>query len=226
MLGYPDIRLAQPEERPALLRLTPLIHQEVGLLSYSDAKVHAIIDRALNRKDGFLGISGTPDNISGCVCLTLGQMEYSDDWLIMELWNFVRPEVRNTNLGQQLINFAKDISCKMNMKMLIGVLNNVRTEAKIRLYDRSFPRVGAFYIFDPAQAGEPGNRELATTSRSAERKLAGFAREMGCAVTDIVPHTIYVPRKTEQKLVEAARRRGVSLRDLIYTKIVGDAEIA
>lgn len=196
MLGYPDIRLAGPEDKRSLMELTPMIHAEIGSFAYSERKIDAIVEKAVEHKGGFVGVAGPHEGILGCVCLVLDQMSYSDDWLLVELWNYVEPASRKTDIGQQLINFAKDVSRKLSLKLFIGVLNNVRTEAKIRLYDRSLPRAGAYYIFDPANENERGG-------------------------SPDVPHTIYVPRSRERKLQEIAKTKGCNVRDLLTNAVAG-----
>lgn len=189
-----DIRLAGPADREEILRLTPMIHDEIGSLSYSAPRVTAIVDRALDRRGGFIGVAGDADDIKGCVCLVLDQLSYSDDWLVVELWNYVRPDARHGMLGQHLLNFSKDIARKMGMKLFIGVLNNVRTEAKIRVYDRLLPRAGAFYIFDPNdEEAKGGIRDVSHTlhvSRTLDRKLRRIATAKGCKIHDLLMKTI------------------------------------
>jgi hypothetical protein len=36
----------------------------------------------------------------------------------------------------------------MKMPLVIGVISNIRTEAKIKLYERRLPKAGAFFVYN------------------------------------------------------------------------------
>jgi GNAT superfamily N-acetyltransferase len=74
---------------------------------------------------------------------------YSDDWQLLELSLFVHPDHRKTTFAKQLMQFMKAASEGLKLDLTIGVFSNSRTEAKIRLYQRQFPQVGAYFCFRP-----------------------------------------------------------------------------
>lgn len=149
---FPDVRLAVPADEAELLRLTPMLHEETGYGSYNAEKVRAMVAKALTRQGGIIGVIGDIGDIRGCVYLALDPIWYGDDWHLVELWNYVRPDARRDPraFGVQQVEFAKDCSDRIGVRLFIGVFNNVRLEAKTRLYDRHLKRAGAFYIHEPS----------------------------------------------------------------------------
>jgi hypothetical protein len=64
---------------------------------------------------------------------------------------FIPPEYRGVKGGRarRLCEFAKQAAKAMEMPLLIGVLSNHRTEAKVRLYERQFGKpTGAFFLYN------------------------------------------------------------------------------
>jgi hypothetical protein len=63
---------------------------------------------------------------------------------------FVHPDYRAAKGGRarKLVEFAKKVSEKLEMPLMIGVLSNSRTDAKTRLYERQFGNpAGAFFLY-------------------------------------------------------------------------------
>ena len=134
------------------MRLSPIIHEEVGYGHYNGDKVRAMMAKALLRKGGIIGVVGNVGDLKSCIYLSLDPTWFGDDWQLVELWNYVGEDARRDNraFGEQQIEFAKNCSDRIGVRLLIGILNNVRVEAKLRLYDRHLTRAGAFYIHEPA----------------------------------------------------------------------------
>jgi GNAT superfamily N-acetyltransferase len=75
------------------------------------------------------------------------EVYYSDDYQIVELWNYVRPDCRKSDFAKRLIEFAKKCSTDTGMDLTIGIISNARMEAKCRLYGRMLPKAGEFYVW-------------------------------------------------------------------------------
>lgn len=149
MVDYGDVRLAVDADETEIMRLMVMIHGETGRYSFDEDKVRATVYRALDRKGGIIGVIGDSGDIKGCIVMLLEPVWYSQEWNLIELLNFVRPDCRKSDFAVQLINFSKNITRQMKLTLGIGVFNGVRTEAKLKMYDRHFERAGAFYFFDP-----------------------------------------------------------------------------
>lgn len=148
-----DVRLAQAEDRDELVRLTTLLHGENGLFSLSLKKRDLLLDRYYNREGAIVGVIGEVGKPVGTIYLSLTQPEYTDDWAIAEVWNFVHPDHRRTTHANHLIEYAKFTSNELKLPLVIGILSNHRTEAKVRLYERVLDRAGAYFIWNPQFAG-------------------------------------------------------------------------
>jgi GNAT superfamily N-acetyltransferase len=81
--------------------------------------------------------------------LLIDQVWFSDDKQILELVNFVHPEHRRSNYAKTLVEYAKHCSDATGLDLTIGVLSNVRMEAKVKLYERQLPKAGAFFVYSP-----------------------------------------------------------------------------
>jgi GNAT superfamily N-acetyltransferase len=111
-----------------------------------------MIKPALYLWQGLVGIIGEPGKkIEGAVLLRTSQMWYSDEWMIEEKAIFVDPEFRSAKGGRarKLCEFSKKVADDLGIPLIIGVLSNHRTEAKVRLYERQFgPPAGAFFLYN------------------------------------------------------------------------------
>lgn len=144
------IRLATPKDEMPLLNLALRAWEENGIKNVNPEKMVGMIRPALFLWQGLCGIIGD-DKIEGAVLLRISQLWYSDDWILEEKAIFVDPEYRNAKGGRarKLCEFSKRVADELNIPLLIGVLSNTRTEAKVRLYERQFgPPAGAFFLYN------------------------------------------------------------------------------
>jgi len=75
---------------------------------------------------------------------------------LLELSLFVHPDYRRSERAKQLMQFSKQASEGLSLDLTIGVFSNSRTEAKIRLYQRQFRQVGAYFMYRPSSAEANG----------------------------------------------------------------------
>ena len=66
-----DVRLAEPEDRDELVRLTTLLHGENGLFSLSLKKRDALIERYYNREGAIIGVVGEVGQPVGTIYLSI-----------------------------------------------------------------------------------------------------------------------------------------------------------
>lgn len=145
-MDFPDVRIAKSEDRPGLVELTRLLHSENGLLPISQPKVEKMLDRFYNREGAVIGVIGEPKEPVATIYLGIDQLIYTDGWALVEQWNFVHPDHRRTNYARQLIAYAKKVSDDMRIPLLVGILSNKRTEAKVRLYAQQMEKAGEYFI--------------------------------------------------------------------------------
>ena len=147
-----QIRLGTPADEAAMLDLALRAWQENGINDVNPEKMLGMIRPALYLWQGLVGIIGEPNGkIEGAVLLRISQMWYSDSWMLEEKAIFVDPEFRSAKGGRarKLCEFSKKVADELNIPLIIGVLSNHRTEAKIRLYERQFGApAGAFFLYN------------------------------------------------------------------------------
>jgi hypothetical protein len=80
-------------------------------------------------------------------------MWYSHALVIEEKAIFVHPDHRDAKSGhaRKLCQFSKKVSDELKMPLVIGVLSNERTAAKVRMYEREFGKPnGAYWLHNAA----------------------------------------------------------------------------
>lgn len=142
-----DVRVAQLPDRKPLGELMITLHGENGLFSVSPAKVGRMLDRFYDQDGVMIGVIGDVGAPVGAIYLEITQAVYSDDWMLCEQFNFVHPDHRRTSYSHQLISYAKRCSDALKLPLMVGILSNHRTEAKMRLYNRLLKPAGGYYIY-------------------------------------------------------------------------------
>lgn len=131
------------------MELCHILHKENGRFNMDDDYVLSIIQRATRQHNGIIGVVGERDKLEGSICLLIDRFWYSRDLHLEELWNFVHPDHRRSQHAKTLIGYAKNCSLSLDLALVIGVMSDERTEAKVRLYERQLGKpAGAFFIFN------------------------------------------------------------------------------
>lgn len=146
------IRLADEHDELGVLELFKMMHAEQPYHDLNIGKVAALVRLAVvpgPERRGILGVIGDRHDLKGGIFLLMEPIWYSDDWQLLEFFNFVRPEHRREGYAADLISYAKNMSDHIGLDLTVGVFSNIRTEAKIRLYRRWLPQVGAFFCHVP-----------------------------------------------------------------------------
>ncbi len=147
------VRKADAGDEDELVAMCHELHRENGIFTMSDDRVRAMLRHAFDRKGGIIGVIGERGKLQGSIYLLVTQIWYTDDYHIEELWNFVRPDYRKSDNAKEFIAFAKRCSDEIGIPSIIGILSNDRTQAKIRLYERSLGRpAGAYFLYHPKKA--------------------------------------------------------------------------
>lgn len=150
------IRIAKPEDRQEVWRLLLQSHAENGLFRLYPPKVDYLLDRVLYPHlipagdagpRGEIAIIGDVGELEAMCFVLLGSMWYSDEYHIEELIIYVSPEHRKSTHAKDLISWMKTACDITGLKVLTGVMSNHRTEAKVRLYERQLPKIGAFFLY-------------------------------------------------------------------------------
>jgi hypothetical protein len=151
------IRIGTAADMDGIMQIAMAACEENGFLNPNPARLAAEIWPALHQDHGICGVIGEPGGvIEGVVLLRIGQMWYSDTMIVEEKAIFIHPDFRNAKGGRakRLCEFSKKVSDELGIPLIIGVLSNSRTEAKVRMYERQFGKPsGAFFLYG-AKTGE------------------------------------------------------------------------
>lgn len=149
----PDIRLAEIEDIPSLMALTRLAAEEDAQHEYDPDKVFNVVRRHYEKTGGLVAVVGPKgEPIRGYLIMIIDEIWYSPDYQLLELSLFVDPKHRKSTYAKQLMAFSKQASDGLMLDLTIGVLSNERTAAKVRLYQRQFNQVGAYFMYRPQAA--------------------------------------------------------------------------
>lgn len=149
----PEVRIGTPEDVHKMMDLALLACGENGFVNPNPQRLLAEIWSALNLDKGIIGIidKENSDKLEGAVLLRIGSMWYSNDQVLEEKAIFIHPDYRSAKGGRarRLCQFSKQVADTLGIPLIIGVLSNNRTEAKVRLYERQFGKPsGAFFLYN------------------------------------------------------------------------------
>jgi GNAT superfamily N-acetyltransferase len=145
------VRTAVAADEEAIMALCRMLHEENGQFAMSEDKVRHALRQAFDRKGGIVGVIDGPNGLEGVIFLIIAQLWYSDAWMLEEMFNFVHPDHRRSRHAKRLIEYAKECSNHIGVPLMVGVLSNTRTEAKVRLYERMLPKSGAYFIYNGSE---------------------------------------------------------------------------
>jgi hypothetical protein len=155
------VRKAQPYDAPEIWRLFLQVHRENSLFKLAPQKVTTLMDRALHPERihphdtgprAQIGVIGPPGKLEAVVFILISSFWYSEELHLEELLVYVDYEHRASRHASACLDWMKDLADALKIPLLTGIISKDRTAAKIRLYDRKLPRIGAFYFYpeDPA----------------------------------------------------------------------------
>lgn len=153
------VRIGTPDDVHPMMDLAMQACDENGFVDPNPQKLLAEIWPALNLHDGLVGIIQDEGNrLEGAILLRIGAMWYSDAPVLEEKAIFISPDYRSAKGGRarRLCEFSKRMSDELDLPLVIGVLSNHRTEAKVRLYERQFGKPsGAFFLYNAKTGSYP-----------------------------------------------------------------------
>ncbi len=144
-----EVRIALQEDESRIFEILCLAEKENAMFPMDKDKVLGFIKRATEKQGGIIGVIDGETRVEATIGLVIEQSWYTSEWSLGERWNFVHPACRNTDHVHKLIEFSKHCSDIMGLTLDIGILSNIRTEAKIRLYKRHYDYMGAFFTHKP-----------------------------------------------------------------------------
>lgn len=147
------VRIAEMRDVDELMVLCREMHEENGVLAFSEYKVRDVLENAtrpeIELRRSIIGCIGDYRHIEAAIVLGIEPLWYSDEIALQDYLNFVRVPFRNSTNSSDLIAWAKAMSVHFSLPLMAGVVSNQRTQAKIRHFRRAFGEpVGAFFLFN------------------------------------------------------------------------------
>lgn len=159
------VRYAKHGDELAMFDAIMLGHSDNGLWPVSQTKILKLIDDSLaapvNGNKPTIGIIEGENGIEAMTCFTFEQYWYTDEWHIAELFNWVHPDYRASKHVEALMAFQRKFTDDMSvvsghkMALITGIMSLKRLEAKINLFGRKYPQIGAVFAYNldiPADA--------------------------------------------------------------------------
>jgi hypothetical protein len=165
MRDQPDlqVRVGTLADLDEVMKLAVMASAENGFVDANPVKLLNEIYPALMLNRGMCGLIGQAGGIvEGVVLLRVGNMWYSDAETLDERAIFIHPDYRSAKGGRaaRLCEFSKRAADHLGLPLVIGVLSNARTMAKVRLYQRQFGEPqGAFWIYG-AKTGDVSKSDV------------------------------------------------------------------
>ena len=151
------IRIGTPSDVHDIMELALMGSDENGFVEPDPSKMLADIWSALNLDHGLMGIIGNSgEKPEGAILLKIGTMWYSGQDVLEEKAIMIHPDYRTAKGGRarRLCEFSKQVADELNLPLIIGVLSTIRTEGKVRMYQRVFgPPSGAFFLYNAHSGG-------------------------------------------------------------------------
>ena len=145
----PVVRAARPDDWNEIMQMCELLHEENGTVDVHWPTVEATIARGINNDLAMIGVIGKTGSIEGMAYVKFATMWYSVTPILEELFIFVRPECRRSPNAKTLLRWVRATKEKLGVKLIIGVISNAKTQAKLRLYQRELGQpVGGYFFLE------------------------------------------------------------------------------
>lgn len=147
-----DVRFATTADVDGLMKLGMMAAKENGIGDTDVRKLLEVVWRGVTRQHAIAGlIEGPTGEVEAATLLLIEEQGHSREPVLVEQTVYVHPDFRGARGGRaaKLVEFNKSIADKMGIPMLIGILSNDRTAAKIRLYERMLGKPsGAYWLYN------------------------------------------------------------------------------
>jgi GNAT superfamily N-acetyltransferase len=198
--GVPGVRLATKQDEHEIFLLLLMLHKEMGMYGLNEDKVMAGIRWATERQGGIIFCIDEDAHVVASLGMAIACDWYSDDSYLLERWNYVHPDYRRSDYARKLLEQGKWAHAwfkqqGLHMPFQCGINSFDRTEAKVRLYSRIMPCIGAYFMY-----GEPPVALQAEKYRRAAAEVEEMNRRVrGLPATE---------RRKTVPLVETILRAG------------------
>lgn len=160
-MEFAGVRLANNTDEDRIYDfLVKYLYAENALFDMSPERVRSSIRTALSPVSGVCGIIEGDGGIEASIGLIAAHPWYSDEWYLDEIWTYVHPDFRKSDRAKRLIEFAKWISTNIKTPLVMGIVTRKRLQAKVRLFQRQMPQVGAWFVYGKQFDDSYNQREI------------------------------------------------------------------
>jgi GNAT superfamily N-acetyltransferase len=190
--GVPGVRLATKRDESEIFALLCLLHAENAPFSMNRDKVMLGIQYATERKGGIIFVIDEGPRVVATMGMCVAQDWYTDDEYLLERWNFVHPDYRRSDYARKLLEQGKWAhewfkSKGKIMPFFCGINSLLRTEAKIRMYARHMPLIGAYFMYGaPLRQEALVREEMARIDEVYKKANREHTREVRPAVETVI----------------------------------------
>jgi GNAT superfamily N-acetyltransferase len=174
MSDFHGVTFADPSDAPEVYRLMIALHQENGVFNLNEDKAAWMCAQLFEPGLGMVGVIRGPTEIEGAIALKRAQQEYSDDWFLSEVYNYVRPAYRKSDHAKRLIMFASECAADLKIPLLMGIVSTQRVSAKLRLYRRLLTPIGGFFISGTLPRLSPDVEAAADRDEDDDKQLNAY----------------------------------------------------
>jgi GNAT superfamily N-acetyltransferase len=177
----PGVRLATPADEPTIFELLLMLHAEMGFFTLNKEKVITGIRWATEGHGGMIFVIDGDNRVVATLGMLITSDWYTDDEYLLERWNFVHPNYRRSDYARRMLEQAKYTSDwftktareqgRNAVLFMCGINSFDRTEAKVRLYARHLPCIGAYFLY-----GEPPAVAQAKKYRASVREIETYRK--------------------------------------------------
>jgi|SRR5215472_4163660 len=201
--GVTGVRLATKADEGEIFGLLLMLHAENGMFSLNRDKVILGIQHATERRGGIIYVIDEGPRVVATMGMSVVCDWYSDDEYLMERWNFVHPEYRQSDYARMLLEQGKWATewFKAHAKLLpymCGINSFDRTEAKIRMYARHMPCIGAYFMYGLAPRQQ---KQVQDEMAAIEERNRKSNSEHSRTVRPLVETLIRVSKREDAKHV-------------------------
>jgi len=142
------VRFATIDDLDELMALCRNLARENAIAPMDENLVLDMLVGCLTHKIGFIGVIGEPGKIEGAICLKWGRLWYAANyWWLEDAFCHVLPAFRASNNASELIDWSAWWAESLGIPLMLGIVSNERTRAKIKLYERKLgPMSGALFL--------------------------------------------------------------------------------
>lgn len=163
VLRPPHVRLAGPDDEPAILELllADVAENAAHVAPPSEERILTHIQLGTRKRGGFTAvIDGEDGKPIAVAILNATQWWWSDDWYLGDIVTYVHPDHRKGRCIDNLLEFERWLAQEMSDQygkqtyLVCGVMGTRRYREKLMLFWRRFFEVGRAYMW-PAPGEKP-----------------------------------------------------------------------